>query len=267
MNKKKVLVTGYKGYLGSFIKKKLKKFFVFKNLNLNEIPSRNILKNYTCILHFEFLIKNSKKNLIKNIKNMKTVLNLCKENNLHLIFPSTASFYFKNQKKISDEIKVINEYTLAKKKCEDMILKARDHYNLMFTVLRIFNVYGGTINNKYYISKIIKKFKKKEVKIKFKDNVRDYVHILDLINLIKKCILNVKNGIFEVGSGNSVSIEQLAKIIEKLSNKDHKIRYMEPKKTRNNFYSKADIAKTFKTFNWKPKIQLKEGLKDLVKNY
>jgi len=267
MNKKKILITGYKGYLGSFLKKNLKNLFTLRNLNLDKIPSRNILQNYSHILHFEFLIKNSKKNLIKNLKNMKIIINLCKENNLHLIFPSTASFYFKNKKKISDKIKVINEYTLAKKKCEEMILKENDNHNLMFTILRIFNVYGGTINNRYYISKIIKKFKKKKVKIKFKDNIRDYIHILDLTNLIKKCILNSKNGTFEVGSGNEISIEQLTKILEKVSNKNHTISFLEPKKTKNNFYSKVDITKTTKVFKWKPKIKLEEGLKNLIKSY
>jgi UDP-glucose 4-epimerase len=267
MKKKNILITGYKGYLGSFLKKNLKDLFTFRNLNLDKIPSRNILKNYSHILHFEFLIKNSKKNLIKNIKNVEKVINICIENNIHMIFPSTASFYFKNQKKISDKIRVINKYTLAKKKCEEMISKKRDRYNLMFTILRIFNVYGGTINNRYYISKIIKKFKRKKIKIKFKDNIRDYIHILDLTSLIKKCILNIKNGTFEVGSGNSVSIEQLTKILVKLSNKDHTISYVEPKKTKNNFYSKADITKTTKAFKWKPKIKLEEGLKDLIKSY
>ena len=137
----------------------------------------------------------------------------------------------------------------------------------MFTILRIFNVYGGTINNKYYISQIIKKFKRIEVKVKFKDNIRDYIHILDLINLIKKCVLYNKNGTFEVGSGKSVSIDNLTQILKKLSNKNHKIIYLEPKKSKKNYYSKANINKTIKAFKWKPKIKLEKGLKDLIKNH
>ena len=148
-----------------------------------------------------------------------------------------------------------------------MILKKKRDVNLMSTILRIFNVYGETVNNKYFINQIIKKFKKNKVEIKFKDNVRDYIHILDLINLIKKCVLYSKNGTFEVGSGKNLSIKNLVHILKKLSNKDHKIIYLDPKKSKKNNYSKADIKKTIKAFKWKPKIKLEKGLKDLIKNH
>jgi len=266
MNKKKILITGYKGYIGSFLKRNFKNIFIFKNLNLNKIPRKNSLKNYSHVLHFEFLIKNSKRNLIKNLDNMKKIINICKQNNIFLIFPSTASFHFQNKKKISNEIKVINEYTLAKKKCEKLILKEYDKKSLRFTILRIFNVYGGTINNRYYINQIIKKFKNIQVKIKFRDNIRDYIHILDLMSLIKKCILQNKNGIFEAGSGKSVSIKSLSETLNQLSNKNHKIIYLDPKKTKKNYYSKASINRTIKTFKWKPKIKLEQGLTDLIKD-
>tara|TARA_B100001989_G_C24544479_1_gene469805 strand:+ start:185 stop:988 length:804 start_codon:yes stop_codon:yes gene_type:complete len=264
MNKKKILITGYKGYIGSFLKKNLKNIFTFKNLNLNKIPNSKSLKNYSHVLHFEFLIKNSNKNLIRNLHNMKKIINICKENKIFLIFPSTASFNFKNKKRISNEIKVINEYTLAKKKCEKLILKEYKKKNLNFTILRIFNVYGGTTNNKYYINHLIKKFKNTTVKIKLGENVRDYIHILDLISLIKKCILLKKNGIFEAGSGKNVSIKGLSDILSDLSSKNHKIVYLEPNKTEKNYYSKSKISKTIKTFKWKPKIKLEQGLRDLI---
>jgi len=198
---------------------------------------------------------------------MEKIINLCKENNIFLIFPSTASFHFKNKRKISDKIKVINDYTLGKKRCEEMILKKNKKNTLKFTILRIFNVYGGTINNRYYISKIIKKFKKKNVVLKFSDNIRDYIHIWDLIELIKKCISRSYSGIFEVGSGKNISIKNLSEILSKLSDKNHKITYINPKKTNKNYYSKANIKKTIKVFNWKPKIKLEKGLKDLIKNH
>ena len=132
--------------------------------------------------------------------------------------------------------------------------------------MRIFNVYGGTINNRYYINQIIKKFKNIQVKIKFRDNIRDYIHILDLMSLIKKCILQNKNGIFEAGSGKSVSIKSLSETLNQLSNKNHKIIYLDPKKTKKNYYSKASINRTIKTFKWKPKIKLEQGLTDLIKD-
>jgi nucleoside-diphosphate-sugar epimerase len=117
-----------------------------------------------------------------------------------------------------NDINIINNYTFSKDQCEKEILKAYKNKKLKYIIFRIFNVYGGDLNNKYYISNIIKKFSSnsKKMDIKYYENVRDYIHINDLSNLIYKSINKKIVGIFEVASGKNISVKNLVIKIKRL---------------------------------------------------
>ena len=180
---------------------------------------------------------------------------------MFLIFPSTACFKYSGKERISNSINVINYYTYAKKECEKKISQS----GLRYCVLRIFNVYGGDTKNKYYISFIINQFfKKNTLNIKFKNNYRDYIHINDLCNLIYKVITKNKTGVYEAGSGQSISIQKLVILIKDIYFKSKNINFIKPYKSLKNSYSSSKIKRTEQIFNWKPKICLKKGLKNLI---
>lgn len=267
MNSKiKLLITGYNGYIG----KNLVKFLKEKNIKFEKLDlkkSKNY-KNFTHLLHLQFFIKEKKINLKKNISNMNKVIKICQSNNLFLIFPSTASFNFNGKIKTNNNIKIINYYTMAKSECEKRIISNNRDGELNYTILRIFNVYGETIKNKYYISKLIKIFKKakkfERIKIKFSENVRDYIHVSDLNSLFLKVIKKKQKGIFEVGSGVSLTIKSLSKKINDLFDKKNTLIFINPKKSPKNFYSKSNITNTKKVFKWVPRIKLLNGLRQLV---
>jgi nucleoside-diphosphate-sugar epimerase len=259
--KKKIIITGYNGYIGrnliSFFKKKKIKF---RRANVKSLTKYR-LKNFTHFVHLNFYIKENKINILKNNREIEKVIKICIENKLFLIFPSTACFKYKNKKRTSNNINVINNYTYSKKKCEKKILLS----NLKYCILRIFNVYGGDAKNRYYISFIINQFyKKKNLVIKFKNNYRDYIHVNDLCNLIYKVIIKNKTGIYEAGSGKNISIKKLVFLIKNIYHKYRTINFVKPHKTKNNFYSLSKIKKTMKTFDWKPKVLLKKGLENLI---
>jgi len=261
MIKKKIIITGYSGYIGrnliSFLKKKKIKF---RRANIKSLTKYR-LKNFTHFVHLNFYIKENKINILKNNREIEKVIKICTENKLFLIFPSTACFKYKNKKRISNNIKVINYYTYSKKKCEKKILLS----NLKYCILRIFNVYGGNIKNRYYISFIVNQFyKKKNLFIKFKNNYRDYIHVNDLCNLIYKVIIKNKTGIYEAGSGKNISIKKLVLLIKNIYFSNRTINFVKPYKTKNNFYSLSKIKKTMKTFHWKPRVLLKKGLENLI---
>ena len=264
----KILVTGYKGYIGRNLIKYFKsKKIKFKQINLSNLSNRNV-KNYSHLIHLKFFINNKKKNINKNIKDLKKILIYCKKNNLNLIFPSTSSFKYIKKKRINNSINPYNYYALAKKNCEDLILQFNKDKNLNYNILRIFNVYGGDINNKYYISKLIRLFKQakkfSKIEIKYFKNTRDFINIEDLFSLITKVIKKKINGTFEVGSGKSISIKSLAKKINKISQKKINLIFSKPQISRFNSFSKSHIKKTIKHFNWKPNININRGLRKLI---
>jgi nucleoside-diphosphate-sugar epimerase len=261
IKKNKVIITGYNGYVGRNLIYFLKK----KNIEFKKIKIENIanykLKNFTHFIHLNFYIKENKKNILKNNREINKVIKICTEKKLFLIFPSTACFKYNKKKRISSNINVINNYTYSKKNCEKEILLS----NLKCCILRIFNVYGGDTKNRYYISFIINQFyKKNNLILKFKNNCRDYIHVNDLCNLIYKVIIKNRTGIYEAGSGRNISIQKLVFMIKNIYSRNKTISFIGPNKTKKNWYSLSKIRKTVQTFDWRPKISLKSGLKDLI---
>ena len=67
------------------------------------------------------------------------------------------------------------------------------------------------------------------------------------------------NKIYNVGTGKPKSINQLTKL---LGGKTVKV----PKRPGEPTISQADISKIVKDLNWRPKINFKNGLEELMKN-
>ena len=129
-------------------------------------------------------------------------------------------------------------------------------------------MYGGNIDNKWVVSSIIKKITNSDtLQLINNQNMRDFVHISDLCDLFKKSLKRKNCGIYEVGTGRSVSIKYLAVKIKNEIKKDINFILLKPFKSKKNFFSKANIFNTKKKFLWKPKISLETGLKKLIREH
>ena len=262
----KLLISGYKGYIGSYFCKYLRqKNIQFAKFDFKKYPKK--IYQFTHFFHFDFEIKIKKNSIRNNTKKLNTVLNLCIKNNIKLIFPSTSSFKYNTKlERVSNKLNIINDYILAKFICEQKIIEFNKLLGLKFFIFRIFNVYGGNLHNRWVVASIIKKLKKKNtLELMHSENYRDFIHIDDLCNLLVKSIRFNINGIFEIGSGKALSLKSLSEIIKNSFEKKKKIIFIKPVKSYSNNYSKAEIKKTKKIFLWKPKISLANGIKKLIK--
>jgi len=89
-------------------------------------------------------------------------------------------------------------------------------WGIDYLILRFFNVYGAGQNPQY--AGVITAFniaaQKKEPLVIYGDGeqTRDFISVNDVCNYISRLsILMVKNEIFNIGTGNSISINSLAK--------------------------------------------------------
>jgi len=260
--RKQIIVSGHRGYIGSNFCKILKKKKI-KFLKYNFNNKKKNWSNFTHFFHFDFDIKIKNSSMRKNKERMLKILSLCSGNNIKLIFPSTCTYkYNKFNKRTSEQIHPINNYSKSKIQCEKNILLYQKKFDLNFFIFRIFNVYGNTINNKSVIASLIKKLRKhKATKLVYSENVRDFIHIDDILTLFVKSLNINTSGIYELGSEETVSIKNLALMIKEIYSYKSKIIFTKPYKSVSNNFSKSNIKKTKSTFSWKPIITLKEGLK------
>ena len=97
---------------------------------------------------------------------------------------------------------------------------------------------------------------------------RDLIFIDDLVNFVYLAIIKQKSQyeLYNVGSGNLISINSLVKIIIKVYKKKINILNDTSKKTLRTLIC-LDTSKAKKDLNWFPKISLKNGIKTTVNWY
>jgi len=175
------------------------------------------------------------------------------KNKIKIVFISSCSVNLK-----------LNNYSSSKKQCEQYLIELKKNKKINLVILRLFNVYSSNTKTRGVIPDLYKKIKKyKRIKIDNYLNQRDFIHSEDVFNLIQKTLKNKSEGTFDVGSGKSISIINLAKKIKKILNKNIFI-IKGIKKTKKNNFSRANILKTKKVFSWKNKIDLNEGLEKIA---
>jgi len=97
---------------------------------------------------------------------------------------------------------------------------------------------------------------------------RDLLYIDDLTNFVEKVIKNQKRafGLFNVGSGKIISINNLVKKIINISNSKLTIYHDLSKKSLKNNIT-LDCRKALKVIKWKPRVTLESGIKKTLKWY
>lgn len=92
--------------------------------------------------------------------------------------------------------------------------------------------------------------------------IRDFIHIEDIVNAVDECVQNKIYGTYNLGSGRPVSFNELSEIICKQQNYFPKIKYL-PTAPTGVMYRVCDPSLML-TF-YQPKISLEEGISKALK--
>ena len=293
----KFAVTGGAGFIGSNIVKNLIKnghsVKVIDNLhtgskkNLNgylndldfcEVDIRNYnelkrnLKGVDGVFHEEALTIVQESYLKRdeyfdvNVKGTENIFNIAKEQNFKIVYASSSSIYGDTKTiPIKEEFprKPINPYGQTKLEDEFLAEKILEE-NIDVIGLRYFNVYGKGQNGTYagVITKFINKLKENKSPEIFGDGsqIRDFIYVKDVADAnLSAMKSNIKNGFFNIGTGKTTSIKELAYMMIKIFDKEFEPIFLDPLKGDVK-KSQADINHTKNKINWKYKIELNDGL-------
>ena len=219
-------------------------------------------------------ITNPSNTFLVNINGTRNILEFCEKSKInHIIVASSAAVYGEGNQytKIIETQKLnpISPYGESKMKMEQEIEKFVKNKNLTCTILRFFNIYGLNQSDEYagVISKFLKKANQKEDLEIFGDGLqtRDFVSINDVVNSINNAVELKKSGIYNIATGESISIRKLAEKIINISRKDLKVLYFNPKNNEIKF-SQASIESSKKDLKYMPKVNLDKGIKELLEN-
>lgn len=102
---------------------------------------------------------------------------------------------------------------------------------------------------------------------------RDFIYVDDVVDAYVKCInsfnkLKSRHVLIDIGSGDFVSIKDIALMVEQLTSCKAFIRWGALDYRKNEiFASRADIKNAAELINWKPEHTLEDGLKNTVNWY
>jgi UDP-glucose 4-epimerase len=205
-----------------------------------------------------------------NVKGTLNILEVSKKAKVKkLIYAASASCYGIPKKYPTNEKTEIDPqypYALTKLIGEQLVIHWAKIYNMPNISLRFFNAYGprsrttGAYGAVFGVF-LAQKLAKKPLTIVGDGNqTRDFIHVSDLVDAMIKSAKKGKIGeIYNVGGGKEVTVNKIAKLIGGR-------RFYIPKRPGEPDRSLADITKIKRSLNWRPKIKIEEGIKNLLNN-
>jgi len=238
---------------------------------------QNAIKNIDIVIHLAAKIsvsesiKDPSETFQVNVDGTKNVLNACEINNVKkLIVASSAAVYGEGilDVKLTEDSKTnpISPYGESKMKMEQEIRKFELNHNIDCVILRFFNIYGIGQTSEYagIITKFVERITQGKPLEVFGDGLqtRDFISIDDVIGAIHNAIINAKSGTYNIASGKTTTIKEIAEFMVSISGKKLKIHYVNAQKgdIRN---SQADISLAKKEIKFSPKFKL-EKIKELL---
>jgi len=297
--KKKILITGGAGYIGSMLSSKLVELgykvtvldnlsfssnsinhlHIFNNFKLvvgdvrNERIYKKLIKENDIIIPLAALVgaplcqKNKKKTVDINLNSIKFLLKNITPNK-KILYPTTNSGYGVGKKNKfcteESELNPISLYGLTKVQAESEILKFKN--SVCFRLATVFG-YSYRMRSDLLVNNFVQTALKKKKLIIFEPNFRrNYIHIRDVVDAFVFALNNfekMKSNTYNLGlsSANLTKI-QLAKKIKKELN-FLKIKILNNKKDpdqRDYFVSNKKIEKV----GFMPRIKLENGIKELI---
>jgi|LakMenEpi03Aug12_release.lakeMendotaPanAssembly.Ray.scaffolds.fasta_scaffold481499_2 dTDP-L-rhamnose 4-epimerase len=161
-----------------------------------------------------------------------------------------------------------NTYGAIKLNQEHILINWCEYFRIPFKIFRLQNVIGGYYpnQNKYegVISNFLNKVRANSVIEVFEDGeiTRDFIDVRDVVDLFIKSLHILpkisENGIFDVGTGNPITLLRVAQILKE----KHKVDYQITGKFRFGDVRSAwsDISDTSRFFRWEPKYSVREIL-------
>lgn len=280
----RILVTGSEGLIGTALCKKLEKKYAIIRFDLklgnNVLNKKQVVKalqNCDGVIHLAgesrvpMGYKKPFETIKSNILGTANILECIRQTNSNVwcIYASSREVYGEQKKRMSeaDPLNPINIYASTKLSSEILMRNFERNYGIRTYVIRFSNVYGG-LND--HPDRVIPKFLRQAAKgdsitVDGGNQTFDFVHIddvtdgvLKLVNKIIQRKIKERTYLFVTGKGNSIN--NLAKMIIKITKSNSDIKKTKPRNYDVNYFV-GNPAGTKKNLDWKTKIPLERGLR------
>lgn len=209
-----------------------------------------------------------------NIKGTLHILDALKRTAIEgFVFLSTSDVYGGTNPPFNESQCILpaSPYSVTKASAEYFCLLFNKIDNLPVSILRSFNLFGPYQKSNRIIPYIITKLLKgEEVDLTYGEQKREFNYIDNLSEAILLSLTNQKSygRIINIGSGNSISIKELAVKIANTFGLVSKLKFGSlPYRANEIFDMYSDNTLAKEILNWSPKIDFDSGLKKTIDWY
>lgn len=206
-----------------------------------------------------------------NVTATVKLLERARAESARFVFASSAAVYGQ-----PDEVPIPEDastdptspYGLSKLAAERYVRLYAELYDLPAVALRYFNVYGpGQLSGDYsaVISVFVEQASSGEPITVEGDGsqTRDFVHVRDVVRANLLAARSDVTGVFNVGTGESVSVLELAETVRDVADSDSEIVHVEAR-PGDIERSRADISRLESELGFEPSVSLAERLETVV---
>ena len=258
-----------------------KKFFFINHNILNDMSCKipiDKIWHLACPASPKFYLKNQLFTIRTNYEGTLNILNLANNFNSKILFTSTSEVYgLTNQKPQFEDMPITLQtyspracYSEGKRIAETLLNTFGKMNKSQIRIARIFNTYGprlGEDDGRVINSFLYQAFNKEKLTINGDGSqTRSFCYVSDLINGLILLMKSDYSHPINLGNNYEISIIELANLIKNKINPKLNIEFqnlpIDDPKNR-----KPNIELAEKYLNWKPLINLDEGLNKFIKFY
>ncbi|MFA7379222.1 MAG: ADP-glyceromanno-heptose 6-epimerase [Bacteroidia bacterium] len=224
-----------------------------------------------------------------NVAYSQQVWNHCVEFGLPLVYASSAATYglgefgYDDDETKIEQLKPLNPYGDSKKAFDVWALK-QERKPYFWAGLKFFNVYGPNEYHKGRMASVIlhafnqiqekgsvKLFRSHHPDFKDGEQLRDFIYVMDLINVCYFLMQHRKNsGIYNLGTGKARTFLDLARTTFKAMGVNESIEWVDtPADIRDKYqyFTEANMSKLISIGYHQPFTSLEDGIADYVNTY
>jgi ADP-L-glycero-D-manno-heptose 6-epimerase len=208
-----------------------------------------------------------------NVESFRRLLNFARPGKTRIIYASSAATYGAATQACveSNDAAPANVYAFSKVIMDNIAgYAAAESLDWMIVGLRYFNVYGPREAHKgvpasmiYHLAQQIKAGKRPRI-FKHGEQKRDFVYVKDAVEGTIRALDAKISGIYNVGTGQARSFNELVDILNKCLGTNFQPEYFDNPHAHYQNFTQADLTSARKALSYTPQFSLEDGVRDYM---
>lgn len=203
-----------------------------------------------------------------NVMGTVAVLDWCRRCGASMTLVSSYLYGAPERLPIDEDhpLRAFNPYGHSKLLAEQAARFFEANFGVPVSVVRPFNLYGPGQGRDFLIPTLIRQALDPELEaISVADHRprRDYLYVGDLVSLLLR-LSEGKGGTYNAGSGESVSVMELARLIVEIAGTAKPVVSRNEQRPNEVLDTVADVGRAWRELGWRPEVGLREGLERTV---